>query len=65
MSAGKGLKYQYSKLVYSNYCATAFLALFRHRDITEEENPYDAVTIEEGDKIYEDLVNIKIKEKVI
>lgn len=27
------------------------------RDITEEENPYDAVTIEEGTKIYEDLVS--------
>ena len=30
---------------------------FRDRDITEEENPYDAVTIEEETKIYEDLVS--------
>jgi len=29
----------------------------RNRDITEEENPYDAVTIEEETKIYEDLVS--------
>ncbi|XP_078357536.1 proto-oncogene vav-like [Oculina patagonica] len=28
-----------------------------NRDITEEENPYDAVTIEEETKIYEDLVS--------
>lgn len=29
----------------------------RDRDITEEENPYDPVTIEEETKIYEDLVS--------
>ena len=38
---------------------------YRSRDITEEENPYDAVTIEEDDKIYEDLCNVqKIKDRV-
>lgn len=31
--------------------------IYRNRDITEEENPYDAVTIEEETKIYEDLVS--------
>lgn len=30
---------------------------FRNRDIIDEENPYDAVTIEEDTKIYEDLVS--------
>ena len=34
------------------------LVLFpRNRDIIDEENPYDAVTIEEDTKIYEDLVS--------
>ena len=33
------------------------LLIFRNRDIIDEENPYDAVTIEEGTKIYEDLVS--------
>ena len=33
------------------------LNIYRNRDITEEENPYDAVTIEEEIKIYEDLVS--------
>lgn len=30
---------------------------YRNRDIIDEENPYDAVTIEEDTKIYEDLVS--------
>lgn len=30
---------------------------FRNRDVIDEENPYDAVTIEEDTKIYEDLVS--------
>ncbi|KAK3744559.1 hypothetical protein QZH41_003497 [Actinostola sp. cb2023] len=29
------------------------------RDITEEENPYDVVNIEEDDKIYEDLLSVQ------
>ena len=33
------------------------LLLFRNRDIIDEENPYDAVTIEEEVKIYDDLVS--------
>lgn len=32
---------------------------YRGRDITDEENPYDTVNIEEDDKIYEDLLSIK------
>ena len=33
------------------------LLFCRNRDIIDEENPYDAVTIEEDTKIYEDLVS--------
>lgn len=33
------------------------LLFFRNRDIIDEENPYDAVTIEEEVKIYDDLVS--------
>lgn len=33
--------------------------LNRRRDITDEENPYDSVNVEEDDKIYEDLLSIQ------
>ncbi|XP_031563071.1 protein vav-like isoform X2 [Actinia tenebrosa] len=40
--------------IYSNLEEIAL-----RRDITDEENPYDSVNIEEDDKIYEDLLSIQ------
>ena len=36
------------------FCCVLF---YRKRDIVDEENPYDAVVVEEETKIYEDLVS--------
>ena len=36
----------------------------RNRDIVDEENPYDTVTIEDDYKIYEDICSMNIPQKV-